>query len=310
MKIGLPLKFTTTILSLTVVAVAQGPPINTNTAFVVGLEGAAVRSFGKVVRKSTLFADGKKVNNALDQEVTVSALPVMVPYEIIPNKLVVIGAIAYLDKSMIWTLDGTRKSRGDAGLGDLKLLAKYQFVQHDTKRSSFRMTYLGGLKLPTGRADATDDGGPLPAPLQLGTGSYDFIAGSIATYVRNRWGLNAEAILNKNTKAHDYKFGDILSLNFALGYRIFPGVYEIYPSPYATVYLELLSQISGKNLERGVKLDDTGGMIVFLSPGIQYVLSRTLLVEASLQYPVLQDLNGTQLGTDFSVNVGIRWLIF
>ncbi|MCH7496597.1 MAG: transporter [Candidatus Marinimicrobia bacterium] len=286
-------------------AFGQGPPINTNTAFVVGLEGAAVRSFGKVVRKSTLFADGKKVSDALNREVTVSALPVMVPYEVIPNKLVVIGAIAFLDKRMKLTRDGTRESRGDAGLGDLKLLAKYQFVQNDTKRSSFRMTYLGGLKLPTGRADTT-----LPAPLQLGTGSFDFIAGSIATYVRDRWGLNAEAILNKNTKAHDYQFGDILSLNLALGYRFFPRVYEIYPSPYATVYLELLSQISGTNMEQGVELDDTGGRVVLLSPGIQYVLSRTLLVEASLQYPVVQDLNGTQLGTDFSVNVGIRWLIF
>ena len=280
-------------------AFGQGPPINTNTAFVVGLEGAAIRSFGKVVRKSTLLADGKK-------EVTVFALPVMVPYEVIPNKLVVIGAIAFLDKRMIRTLDGTRESRGAAGLGDLKLLAKYQFVQHDTKRSSFRMTYLGGLKLPTGRADTT-----LPAPLQLGTGSYDFIAGSIATYVRDRWGLNAEAIFNKNTKAHDYQFGDILSLNLALGYRFFPRVYEIYPSPYSTVYLELLTQFSGKNLKQEAELDNnTGGKIVFLSPGIQYVLSRTLLVEASVQYPVVQDLNGTQLGTDFSINVGIRWLIF
>ena len=305
MKIGLPLKFTTTILSLTVVAVAQGPPINTNTAFVVGLEGAAIRSFGKVVRKSTLFADGKKVNNALDQEVTVSALPVMVPYEVIPNKLVVIGAIAFLDKRMKLIRDGAHESRGDAGLGDLKLVAKYQFVQRDTRKSSFRVTYLGGLKLPTGRADTT-----LPPPLQLGTGSYDFIAGSIATYVRDRWGLNAEAVLNKNTKAHDYQFGDIWSLNLALGYRIFPRVYEIYPSPYSTVYLELLTQFSGKNLKQGAELDNTGGKIVFLSPGIQYVLSRTLLVEASLQYPVVQDLNGTQLGTDFSVNVGIRWLIF
>ena len=295
MKRGLPLKFTTAILFSTVVAVAQGTPINTNTAFVVGLEGAAIRSFGKVVRKSTL-----------DRELTVAALPVMVPYEVIPNKLVVIGAIAFLDKSMKLTRDGTQESRGDAGLGDLKLLAKYQFLQHDNRKSSFRMTYLGGLKLPTGKADTT-----LPAPLQLGTGSYDFIAGSIATYVRDRWGLNAEAILNKNTKAHDYQFGDILSLNLALGYRFFPRVYEIYPSPYATVYLELLTQFSGKNLKQEAELDNnTGGKIVLLSPGIQYVLSRTLLVEASFQYPVVQDLNGTQLGTDFSVNVGIRWLIF
>ena len=72
---------------------AQGPPINTNTAFVVGMEGAAIRSFGKVVRKSNLFADGEKITDALDREVTVFAVPVMAPYEVIPNRLVVVGAI-------------------------------------------------------------------------------------------------------------------------------------------------------------------------------------------------------------------------
>ena len=93
---------------------AQGPPINTNTAFVVGLEGAAIRSFGRVVRKSNLFADGEKITDALDREVTVFALPVMLPYEVIPNKLVVIGALPYLDKEMKLTKDGNRQSRGDS----------------------------------------------------------------------------------------------------------------------------------------------------------------------------------------------------
>jgi len=289
---------------------AQGPPINTNTAFVIGLEGAAIRSFGRVVRKSNLFADGEKITDALDREVTVFALPVMLPYEVIPNRLVVIGALPYLDKEMRLTKDGNRQSRGDSGVGDLRLLGKYQFLQKDTKRSSFRMTFLGGVKLPTGNDDAKDATGPLPSPLQLGSGSFDFFGGPIATFVRNRLGINAEVNFKKNTEANDYQFGDTLSVNIALGYRIFPQVYETYPSPYLTAYLELLSAFSGKDRKNGVDLEDTGGDVVFLSPGIQYVFSRTLLVETSFQFPIFEDLNGTQLGTDFSFNVGMRWLIF
>ena len=38
--------------------------------------------------------------------------------------------------------------------------------------------------------------------------------------------------------------------------------------------------------------------------------SGNLIVEASLQIPVRQELNGTQLGTDFAFKGGIRWLIF
>ncbi|MCZ6677308.1 MAG: transporter [Candidatus Poribacteria bacterium] len=291
------------------VVFAQGPPINTNTAFVIGLEGTAIRSFGKVVRKSNLFADGEKITDALDREVTVFALPVMVPYEVIPNRLVVIGAIPYLDKEMKLTQDGNRQSRGDSGIGDLKLLGKYQFLQKDMKRSSFRMTFMGGVKLPTGRDDATDATGLLPPPLQLGSGSVDFFGGPIVTYVRDRFGFNAEAIFKKNTEANDYRFGDTTSVNVALGYRFLPWVYETYPSPYSTAYLELLSEFSGKSRKNGKDLEDTGGTVLLLSPGVQYVFSRTLLAEASFQFPIFQELNGIQLGTDFSFNVGMRWLI-
>lgn len=292
------------------VAFAQGPPINTDTAFVVGLEGAAIRTFIKTTHKSKLFADGKKIADALNREVTVFAIPFMLPYEVIPNKLVAIGAIPYLDKEMKLTKDGNRQSRGDSGLGDLKLLGKYQFLQKDMKKSSFRMTFLGGVELPTGRDKARDASGLLLPPLQVGSGSVDFIGGPIVTYVRDRLGINAEAIFKKNSEANDYQFGDTLAVNVALGYRFFPWVYETYPSPYSTLYLELLSEFSGKDRKNGEDLKDSGGKVLLLSPGIQHVFSRTLLAEVSFQFPIFQDLNGTQLGSDFSFNVGTRWLIF
>lgn len=310
MQIKITLKLLILFSTIPVASFSQGPPINTNTAFVVGLEGTAIRTFGKVVSKSSLYQNGEKITDALDRRVTVYALPIMVPYEVIPNKLVMIGAIPFLSKEMKMTKEGNRQSRDDSGWGDLKLLAKYQFIQKDTKSSTLRMTFLGGIKLPTGRDDATDAAAPLPRPLQLGSGSFDILGGPIFTYVRDRLGINAEVSFRKNTEADNYRFGDILSTNFVLGYRILPKVYETYPSPYTTAFLELLSQFSGKDLENGVKLDNTGGKLVLLSPGIQYVLSRTFLVEASLQFPIFQELNGTQLGIDFSSTFGIRWLIF
>ncbi|MCH8011722.1 MAG: transporter [Candidatus Marinimicrobia bacterium] len=310
MQIKLTLKLLILFSIIPVVSFSQGPPINTNTAFVVGLEGTAIRTFGKVVSKASLYQNGEKITNDLDQQVTVFALPIMVPYEVIPNKLVVIGVIPFLNKEMNMTKEGTRQSRGDSGWGDLKLLAKYQFFQKDTRSSTLRMTFLGGIKLPTGKYNASDAEGPLPRPLQLGSGSFDILGGPIITYVRNRLGINAEVSFRKNTEADNYRFGDILSTNFVLGYRILPKVYETYPSPYATAFLELLSQFRGRDRENGVELEDTGGKVVLLSPGIQFVLSRTFLVEASLQVPIFQDLNGTQLGIDFSSTFGIRWLIF
>ncbi len=310
MQIKRTLKLLVLFSAIPVTSFSQGPPINTNTAFVVGLEGTAIRTFGKVVSKASLYQNGKKITDALDRQVSVFALPIMVPYEVIPNKLVVIGAIPFLNKEMKMTKEGTRRSRGDSGAGDLKLLAKYQFFQKDTRNSTLRMTFLGGIKLPTGKYNASDAEGPLPRPLQLGSGSFDILGGPIITYVKDRLGINAEVNFRKNTEADNYQFGDILSTNFVLGYRILPRVYETYPSPYITAFLELLSQFSGNDQENRVKLGNTGGKLVLISPGIQYVLSRTFLLEASFQFPIFQELNGTQLAFDFSSTFGIRWLIF
>ncbi len=54
-----------------------------------------------------------------------------------------------------------------------------------------------------------------------------------------------------------------------------------------------------------MELDDTGGTVVFLSPGIQWVTQR-VIYEASLQVPVIQNLNGSQVETDFVATAGVR----
>ena len=310
MQRALITKFTTTILFSTAVAVAQGPPINTNTAFVTGLNGSAIRTFGKAMQKTTLFSGTRVVSNNSESAAGAFAFPVMIPYEVIPNKLVVIAALPYLSKGMELTKNGNRVSRNASGWGDLKLLAKYQLYQRDTRQATLRITFLGGLKLPTGKGDASDDTGPLPRPLQLGSGSFDVLGGPIITFVRNRIGLNAEVNYRKNTQAEGYQFGDVLTANLSVGYRIYPKVYKTYPSPYSSVFVELLSEFSGKDRKEGLERENTGKKILVLSPGVQFVFSRTFLLEASLQVPLYQYFNGEQLGLDYSYTFGLRWLIF
>jgi hypothetical protein len=63
----------------TAVIQAQGPPINTDTAFVNGLEGAALRSFVFSVRRSGLASDGRGIADPLDREVSIYGVPIVVP---------------------------------------------------------------------------------------------------------------------------------------------------------------------------------------------------------------------------------------
>jgi hypothetical protein len=50
---------------------------------------------------------------------------------------------------------------------------------------------------------------------------------------------------------------------------------------------------------------NSGGTTLFLVPGLQYVTKRWI-VEAAVQLPINQDLNGTALENDFIVRAGFR----
>ncbi len=69
--------------------------------------------------------------------------------------------------------------------------------------------------------------------------------------------------------------------------------------------LEANGNTGQKARRDGIELGDTGGTTVFLSPGIQFV-TRRVIYETSIQIPVVQDLNGGQVETDFVASAGIR----
>lgn len=290
---------------------AQGPPITTETAFVNGIQGAAVRSFVFLVNRSGLVSNGKDIADPSNQEVSVFAIPIIVPYEVVKNKLDIVGGIPVLHKRMAFTDEkGERRAVTNSGLGDLFVLGRYLVLQKDAPGKTTRMVVLGGVKSPTGKDDEKDSrGNKLPPPLQLGTGSVDYTAGVVATRVVGRIGLNADLIYNFNTAANDFAFGDKLKYDFALGYRISPREYKIYPAKQWNAYLELNGEFSRRDGLKGVTLRDSGGNVAFVSPGIQFYYS-SFLVEASLRIPGIQNLNGTQLKFHPAFTTGFRWLIF
>ena len=65
-----------------------------------------------------------------------------------------------------------------------------------------------------------------------------------------------------------------------------------------------------KDKDSGRFAPHSGGHVLFLSPGLQYIPLSRLLAEASVQLPLLKDLNDTQLEPDWTLSVGIRVLLF
>lgn len=290
---------------------AQGPPINTQNAFVTGLSGAAFRTFFVSFDRRGLQVDGTKVADPLGQEVRVRGQVFVLPYELISNRLVVMAAAAYLHKSLAAGLPQERRRLSTTGFGDLALAAKLGIYQRDRPDETTRAALFGRLKLPTGDDDAVGPNGQrVPKPLQLGTGSVDYSAGLILTHSVGALGLSGDLMYDFNTDSEGFAFGDALHYDVAFGYRIVPRIYRTYPARQINLYLEANGTWSRRATLDGRELADSGGRLLLLSPGVQFIPGAGFLVEATYQVPVWQDFNGVQLEFTPTFKVGIQWLLF
>jgi hypothetical protein len=190
-----------------------------------------------------------------------------------------------------------------SGLGDMRVVGRYQFSPTTTDPQATRVGFAGvtgGLKLPTGRTTvANGEGAVAERTLQPGTGTTDALLGA---YYREALG------------SIDASWFAQVNLQFPLdSYHAFrPGrqvLIDVGGRWDATDKLGLMLQLNAlwKARDSGAQAepDDSGSRTVSLSPGFTYALTPTLQVYAFVQIPVYQHVNGVQLVADRSYAVGV-----
>ena len=220
--------------------------------------------------------------------------------------LALFGVVPFLDKSLdLTTPGGTRVNRDTSGLGDIRLFGRYTAFRADAKGRAFRIAPFAGIELPTGDDNDADSLGPLPAPLQLGSGSWDPFFGVVATWQTLQYEIDAQASYKVNTEANGFEFGDELRLDASLQYRLWPRELGAGVPGFLYGVLEGNFVHRAKNQIGGASNSNSGGEQLFLSPGLQYV-TRRWVAEAIVQLPVAQNLNGAALEDDYVVRAGFR----
>lgn len=288
------------LLSLMILVFGDVPvyaaPINSDIGITPFKGQFIVRTQARFTRKAS---DPTSQNRQLD----VLALPVVGVYGI-TAKAAVLMKLPYIDKDLR-TVGGLK--RGDQGIGDLTILGKYRIFAKNYKGATSRFALIGGLELPTGDDEERDSTGVLPPPLQLGSGSVDFIAGGLYTFASldQEWDANFQYKFNR--EANDFEFGDVFNYNLAYLRRVWPrlppetGIYTQW-----NALLELNGGFARRNESRGNAVAASGGHTLFLSPGIQFV-AQQIIFEFSFQYPIVEDLNGDQLETDYKLAFSFRY---
>ena len=251
------------------------------------------------------------------------------------DKVTLMGMLPYTETEMdhlifgmaaplIALNDGQRAfTTRSSGWGDLKLSALVNLFQSENRRAHYTI----GFSAPTGaigeQGIIPGPGGrilrQMPAPMQLGSGTWDLLAGLTYLVQEESWSWGAQisgkARLNEND--HNYRLGNELQSTAWLAKKI-------------NANLSLSSKIKYKKTgslhgqQSGIMLNppfapsrmtvptalasNYGGDRVDLGFGLNYAFTEGSLsgnrIALELEFPIYQDLNGYQLETDRILTAG------
>jgi len=287
------------ILCSLFMATATAAPITFNTALPVG-KGEFVNREQLVLTRS-----GKDPSGA-ERKIKRNALVSVLVYGI-NGKLTLFGVLPYIDKELSFPAPGAGPvSRSSRGIGDTSIFLRYTLHQNDQRGSTFRLAAFGGVKMPTGNDRETAILGLLPPPLQSGSGSWDGFGGLVTTWQTLDFQVDAQLSYTVKTQANNFQAGNEARLDGSFQYRLFPRELQSGVPAYVYGVLETNFIHRDKNTFMGKTDPNSGGTTIFLAPGIQYVTRRYIL-EAAVQIPVVQNLNGNALENDYVARTGFRW---
>ncbi|MBK8098813.1 MAG: transporter [Planctomycetes bacterium] len=197
-----------------------------------------------------------------------------------------------------------RSLAGDAdadGLGDVHLLGKWRFLRLDGPARATNFALITELSLPTGEDDATTNGIRLEPELQPGSGGVDPALGVGITHEPGRWRFNA-ALLHQwrtDSDGDDHRLGNGLVAELAAGNRFW---LEPYPGPFMRADLAV-RWYDEDHARMGSPLADSGGERATVAVNWAFRPRPSVDCQVGVETPFWQDVGGTQLGHDWSVDL-------
>lgn len=215
----------------------------------------------------------------------------------------------------------TKFTTETSGIGDVKLGGLYRFYLKENRKAHLGLS----LSLPTGSIDEKDTtpgmGGPanrqLPAPMQLGSGTYDLLPS--LTYVQQfedwSYGAQANAIIRlESENDNGYRLGNVFGATTWVGSNLneWVGINTGLNYTYTSKLKGSQDDVgtmgpNGKSVTTAYE-SNTGGERLDAIFGINlYVPTGSLKgqrIAIDLRLPLWQDLNGYQLETDYALTLG------
>lgn len=204
----------------------------------------------------------------------------------ISNHLAVSGELPLSFRQLTVTTNQGVERQRSSGIGDADLTALWMTNFASANGRFYSAGLSAGFKLPSGRNDAQANGVRMDEHLQSGTGSYDVEVGGALARSTCDSRLYASTYFRRNgTNGFEYHYGNAALFNLGAQRSI---------SSNVIASLELNGRHAQRDTRSAVIVDNTGGSVAYLTPGIRFGLGNVTSLSVSLQIPVWQSLYGDQ----------------
>lgn len=229
----------------------------------------------------------------------------------INDKLTIMAMLPYKELTMDHQNNmGIRFATKSNGIGDIKLSGLYSLYNNNNTRFLFN----AGISIPSGSINKKDDTPSnnhqkLPYPMQLGSGTYNFLPKFTYSDFKNSWSWGGQlgAVIHLGQNDNHYSFGDKYNLTIWQGYKINNKL-----TSSIRLNGKIWENIDGLDPELNVMMspaarsDLRSGKEVELLFGINFVPNNKYNVILSLEAggPIYQKLDGPQLKNDYLFTIG------
>ena len=184
-------------------------------------------------------------------------------------------------------------------IGDAIVMGRY-LVTAPTQNSGLWMMTGLGLRLPTGSAQPDYDWGTgisRDPVLQPGSGTLDPILAASIGYEFGKTGIFANSVFRHSggENIYEYQFGDEVQTGLGVAHGL---------SSWLDGNLSANAIFTGHDKDRGSEVTNTGGSWLYLTPTLT-IHGGQLRTAVSLQLPLYQRVNQSQLVSDYVFNISL-----
>ena len=202
--------------------------------------------------------------------------------------------------------------QGDSnGLGDLTVMGKYRFLK--AEQQNIQAALLFGIKAPTGQTDEKNDQGlKFETEQQPGSGSWDPLLGLATTFGFGPVSVSGSFLYSfAGEGSQDTDLGNRAFYNIGVFYRLPEAAHEhgLESVPHGHSNWDVGLELNGEWQQReridGVEQEDSGGNMLYLSPGVRYTAKNNLSFYLSVGIPIDQKIRKSHPDTDYRVIFGL-----